>query len=68
VFPVRYELNSYILFRRNSVFKGLIKVKTAMVIKQSFVSYHSEIEMRWINVYVYGHYYRFLLNTFDLLN
>jgi hypothetical protein len=24
VFPVRYELNSYILFRRNSVFKGLI--------------------------------------------
>jgi hypothetical protein len=31
VFPVRYELNSYILFRRNSVFKGLKKVvvKTA---------------------------------------
>jgi hypothetical protein len=24
MFPVRYELNSYILFRRNSVFKGLI--------------------------------------------
>jgi hypothetical protein len=24
VFPVRYELNSYIVFRRNSVFKGLI--------------------------------------------
>jgi hypothetical protein len=24
VFPVRYELNSYILFRRNSAFKGLI--------------------------------------------
>jgi hypothetical protein len=23
VFPVRYELNSYILFRRISVFKGL---------------------------------------------
>jgi hypothetical protein len=23
VFPVRYDLNSYILFRRNSVFKGL---------------------------------------------
>jgi hypothetical protein len=23
MFPVRYELNSYILFRRNSVFKGL---------------------------------------------
>jgi hypothetical protein len=23
VFPVRYELNSYILFRGNSVFKGL---------------------------------------------
>jgi hypothetical protein len=26
VFPVRYELNSYILFRRNSVFKGLSRV------------------------------------------
>jgi hypothetical protein len=25
VFPVRYELNLYILFRRNSVFKGLIE-------------------------------------------
>jgi hypothetical protein len=25
MFPVRYELNSYIIFRRNSVFKGLIK-------------------------------------------
>jgi hypothetical protein len=24
MFPVRYELNSYILFRRNSVFKGLM--------------------------------------------
>jgi hypothetical protein len=24
VFPVRYELNSYILLRPNSVFKGLI--------------------------------------------
>jgi hypothetical protein len=24
VFPVRYELNFYILFRRNSVFKWLI--------------------------------------------
>jgi hypothetical protein len=26
VFPVRYEINSYILFRRNSVYKGLTKV------------------------------------------
>jgi hypothetical protein len=26
MFPVRYELNSYILFRRNSVFKGLTKI------------------------------------------
>jgi hypothetical protein len=25
VFPVRYELDFYILFRRNSVFKGLKK-------------------------------------------
>jgi hypothetical protein len=28
VFPVRYELNSYILFRRNTVFKGLMYIKT----------------------------------------
>jgi hypothetical protein len=27
VFPVRYELNFYILFRRNSVFKGLLAYK-----------------------------------------
>jgi hypothetical protein len=26
VFPVRYELDPYILFRRNSVFKGLVRV------------------------------------------
>jgi hypothetical protein len=25
VFPVRYELDLYILFRRNSIFKGLIQ-------------------------------------------
>jgi hypothetical protein len=25
MFPVRYELNSYIIFIRNSVFKGLIR-------------------------------------------
>jgi hypothetical protein len=28
MFPVRYELNSYILFKRNSVFKGLITRNT----------------------------------------
>jgi hypothetical protein len=26
VFPVRYELNLYILFRRNPVFKGLTRI------------------------------------------
>jgi hypothetical protein len=26
MFPVRYELNFYIVFRRNSVFKGLISI------------------------------------------
>jgi hypothetical protein len=30
VFPVRYELNSYILFRRHSVFKGLIGIQTLL--------------------------------------
>jgi hypothetical protein len=29
VFPVRYELNLYMLFRRNSVFKGLITYKVS---------------------------------------
>jgi hypothetical protein len=29
VFPVRYELNSYINLLRNSVFKGLIRVVPA---------------------------------------
>jgi hypothetical protein len=28
VFPVRYELDSYRLFRRNSVFKGLNRLDT----------------------------------------
>jgi hypothetical protein len=31
VFPVRYGLNSYILFRINSVFKGLSKVLTVKI-------------------------------------
>jgi hypothetical protein len=31
VFPVRYELNFYIVFRRNSVFKGLSKHKRKSV-------------------------------------
>jgi hypothetical protein len=28
VFPVRYELDLYVLFRRNSVFKGLKNMAT----------------------------------------
>jgi hypothetical protein len=31
VFPVRYGLDYYILFRRNSVFKGLMTARTADV-------------------------------------
>jgi hypothetical protein len=31
MFPVRYELNSYILFKRNSVFKGLINRRFDML-------------------------------------
>jgi hypothetical protein len=30
VFPVRYELNLYMLFRRNFVFKGLICISYAI--------------------------------------
>jgi hypothetical protein len=30
VFPVRYELDSYILFKRNSVFKWLNKLRIYM--------------------------------------
>jgi hypothetical protein len=33
VFPVRYGLNLYILFRRNSVFKGLILHVITMLLK-----------------------------------
>jgi hypothetical protein len=33
VFPVRYELDSYILFRRNSVFKGLM-MKCSFITRQ----------------------------------
>jgi hypothetical protein len=43
--PVRYELNVYILFRRNSVFKGLnnllslkLITKIAYVVKSGFDS------------------------------
>jgi hypothetical protein len=44
VFPVRYELNSYILFRRNSVLKGLMKRKyetRELVALCTYVSYVS---------------------------
>jgi hypothetical protein len=30
MFPVRYELDCYVLFRRNSVFKGLISGLTIL--------------------------------------
>jgi hypothetical protein len=34
VFPVRYELNFYIVFRRNSVFKGLWKMTSTVLLKR----------------------------------
>jgi hypothetical protein len=37
VFPVRYELNLYMLFRRNSVFKGLSKLNMLTAFLLSFV-------------------------------
>jgi hypothetical protein len=41
VFPVRYELNSYILFRINCIFKGLIKSNTTKTItKRKLLFYH----------------------------
>jgi hypothetical protein len=40
VFRVRYGLNSYILFRRNSVFKGLIFVL------QDVIVHHHELYLR----------------------
>jgi hypothetical protein len=42
VFPVRYELDSYILFRRNSVFKGLkqvVHIVTTVFLKSKFAGY-----------------------------
>jgi hypothetical protein len=36
VFPVRYELDFYILLRRNSVFKGLIKYINNFTINTTF--------------------------------
>jgi hypothetical protein len=34
MFPLRYELNSYILFRRNSGFKGLISLFKQIVARE----------------------------------
>jgi hypothetical protein len=39
MFPVRYELNSYILFRRNSVFKGLISTSSPLCLDDEMVIY-----------------------------
>jgi hypothetical protein len=36
VFPVRYELDLYILFRRNRVFKGLTKIGIIQYILMTF--------------------------------
>jgi hypothetical protein len=38
VFPVRYELNLYVLFRRNSVFKGVtLSLKVPRAVRQESV-------------------------------
>jgi hypothetical protein len=47
VFPVRYELNSYILFRRNSVFKGLIKRKAMKTYWEREADLHLGIGWEW---------------------
>jgi hypothetical protein len=36
VFHVRYELDSYILFRRNAVFRGLIVCNSCCLIAQNY--------------------------------
>jgi hypothetical protein len=38
VFPVRYELNLYMLFRRNSVFKGLSRIILLFLIATEYSS------------------------------
>jgi hypothetical protein len=45
VFPVRYELNLYMLFRRNSVFKGLTITfsKKIVVMSTAYVAHDSTI-------------------------
>jgi hypothetical protein len=56
MFPVRYGLNFYILFRRNLVFKGLSRVKTIQLKKNK-----REIEEQLVyhtcnSAYAYLHY------------
>jgi hypothetical protein len=43
VFPVRYKLDSYILIRRNSVFKGLINILLCTV--KSYDSNHQSVKI-----------------------
>jgi hypothetical protein len=40
VFPVRYELNSYILCRRNSVFKGSIQIE--LIVRSLYLNNSTE--------------------------
>jgi hypothetical protein len=44
VFPVRYELNSYILFRRNSVLKG---TKGELNSSEALRNRHPTAEFKW---------------------
>jgi hypothetical protein len=49
VFPVRCELNSYILFRRNSVFKGLkYMFECAVVGPDAVTTPDRDVLERWV--------------------
>jgi hypothetical protein len=51
VFPVRYELNSYIFFRRNSVFKGLISALVSLTLRPLYSMrkrYLYPLDRRWV--------------------
>jgi hypothetical protein len=51
VFPVRYELNFYIVVRRNSVFKGLISSRENVIIVQEMLPMQFYLGMLLIRVY-----------------
>jgi hypothetical protein len=52
VFPVRYDLNLYILCKRNSVFKGLITVLVYLTHKLISTDIPSPSYLYWCTVSV----------------